>query len=272
MKVALVQMHPKLGDKRANLEFMKERISQTDADLVVFPELSLTGYLIRDEVKRLAEPIDGESVSVVKMMAEEHGRHVIFGMAERGADPRGLMYNAAVLVHPDGNVDSFRKFHVVNFGPFEEYTYFAPGDKAGVFDTKLGRIGVQICYDIFFPELAKLYAMRGADVIVNISASPSATRPFFENIMLSRAIENTVFFLYTNLVGTELNMVFWGGATAVGPRGDILAKGPLFEERVVEAELDMRSLDIARENRPTIRDTRPELFEAIHELVEERRP
>jgi predicted amidohydrolase len=190
-------------------------------------------------------------------------------MPEKAKEAEGLFYNSSVLVYPNEEVGCYRKLHLANFGPFEEHLYFGRGNKLPVFETKIGRIGMLICFDCFFPELSKIYALKGADILVCISASPSTTRIFFEKVIVSRAIENTVFFTYTNLVGTELNMVYWGGNTVIGPRGDVKAKGEYFKEDTVTCDINLNELTTAREFRPTIRDTRIELFAELQRLLEE---
>ncbi|TLZ72212.1 MAG: carbon-nitrogen hydrolase family protein, partial [Methanobacteriota archaeon] len=153
--------------------------------------------------------------------------------------------------------------HPANFGAFEEGLYFGRGSDLVLADTKLGRLGLLICYDAFFPELAKAYALQGADALVVISAAPATSKTFFDRILPARAIEDTIFVLYTNLVGTELNMVFQGGTQAIGPRGEDLGRAKDFEEDVVIADIDLRHLRVAREFRPTVRDTRREFWEPI---------
>jgi len=219
--------------------------------------------VIRDELFNLAETLEGPSVQAVAGMAKETGKHIIFGMAERSQELRGQLYNSAVLAYPDGSVDVYRKLHTITFGPFEEAMYFVPGNRLGLFRLPGLNLGVMICYDVFFPELSKLYAMRGVDAIVNISASPSVTKKFFELVIPARAVEDTVFYLYTNLVGTENNMVFWGGAQAYGPRGGLLGKGPYFEDAAVTVEIDPGELDVARRFRTTLRDTRTDVLEEL---------
>jgi predicted amidohydrolase len=130
-------------------------------------------------------------------------------------------------------------------------------------ETKLGRIGLLICYDAFFPELAKAYALQGADLLAIISASPATSKPFFDRILPARAIENALPVLYANLVGAELNIVFQGGTQAIGPRGEDLGKAADFVESVVLAEVDLRDLKIARTFRPTLRDTRKDMWEPV---------
>ena len=198
-----------------------------------------------------------------------HSLYIIFGMAERSSESAGLFYNSSVLVYPDERVERYRKMQLANFGPFEEHLYFGYGTDLPVFETEFGKLGMLICFDCFFPELSKIYALKGADMLICISASPSTTRIFFEKIIVARAIENTLFFTYTNLVGTELNMVYWGGNTVVGPRGNVKAKGELFKEGDISCELDLRDLIAAREFRPTIRDTRMELFFEMQKLLQD---
>jgi len=268
LKLALAQLSPVLNDKEKNLDMIAKTVEDTDADLVVFAELFLTGYMCRDNLTKLAEPLDGKSVKRVAEIAKEHDTHIVFGMPEKGKDVSGLIFNSSVLVYPDERVERYRKLHLANFGPFEEHLYFSRGNELPVFETRFGKIGMLICFDCFFPELPKIYALKGADILVHISASPSATRVFFEQVTVTRAIENTIFFTFTNLVGTELNMVFWGGNAVVGPRGDIKAKGEHFKEDVVECEINLKDLDIAREYRPTIRETRLELFAELKKLLE----
>lgn len=268
MKVSLPQRFHKLYDTATNLKTIQAEINSTKSDLIIFPELFLSGYLCRDKLFDVAESLDSKLVKSVVKSAKKKGCHVIFGMPERDEKVKGHIYNTAVLVAPDGKVNHYRKMHLVNFGPFEDKRYFTEGGSIQVFDTDLGKIGLIICYDIFFPELTKAYALQGAEIVVCISASPSVTRAFFEKMMVARAIENTTFVLYSNLIGTEKNLVYWGGNTVVGPRGEIRAKGKYFKEDKVECEIDLTELEVARQFRPTLRDTRVEIFDTIKEIYE----
>ncbi len=262
MKAVLAQLAPALGDKEKNLRKLATAVEGSEADLVLAGELFLTGYMARDAFVRLAEPLDGPAVKAVRSIAEDHGAHIVFGMAEREAGTRKL-FNSSVLVAPDGRVFAYRKIYPANFGPFEEGLYFGRGDALTLADTKLGKIGLLICYDTFFPELAKAYALRGADLLAIISASPATSKPFFDRILPARAIENALPVLYANLVGTELNVVFQGGTQAIGPRGEDLGKAKDFAEDRVTAEIDLRDVRTARTFRPTLRDTRKEMWEAV---------
>ena len=199
-------------------------------------------------------------------LAADHGAHLVFGMPEREAGTRRI-FNSSVLVTPDGRVASYRKIYPANFGPFEEGLYFGRGDGLTLVDTKLGKIGLLICYDSFFPELAKAYAQQGADLLAIISASPAPSKPIFDRFLPARAIENALHVLYANLVGTELNIVFQGGTQAIGPRGEDLGKAADFKEDLVLADVDLRDTKTARAFRPTLRDTRKAMWEAIAPAV-----
>jgi predicted amidohydrolase len=251
-----------VGDKPANLKKLGKAVAKAETDLFLAGELFLSGYMARDAFPRLAEPLDGPSVKAALDLAREHGTHLVFGMPEREPGTKRL-FNASVLVTPDGRVAAYRKIYPANFGPFEEGLYFGRGGELVLVDTKLGKIGLLICYDTFFPELAKAYALAGADVLAIISASPATSKPFFDRILPARAIENALFVLYANLVGTELSIVFQGGTQAIGPRGEDLGRATDFEEGTVTARVDPRDVRTARTFRPTLRDTRKEFWEGI---------
>lgn len=270
MKAALAQLDPAIGDKGKNLKKLETAVASAHADLLLAGELFLSGYMARDAFAQLAEPLDGPSVKAVQAIAAEHATHVVFGMPEREADTRRL-FNTSVLVAPDGKIASYRKVFPANFGPFEEGLYFGRGDGLTLVDTKLGRIGLLICYDSFFPELAKAYAIEGADLLAIISAAPATSKSFFDKILPARAIENALPVLYANLVGTELNVVFQGGSQAIGPRGESLAKAEDFAESTIAADVDVRDITTARAFRPTLRDTRKEFWEPIAPTIPVRR-
>ncbi len=261
-KVSVRQLEPALQDKTKNLKKLEKAAAKSEADLLMAGEMYLTGYMVRDAFARLAEPMDGPSVKTALRIAKEYGTHLVFGMPERELGSKRL-YNTSVLVTPDGRVASYRKIYPANFGPFEEGLYFGRGDGLTLVDTELGKIGLLICYDSFFPELSKAYALRGADLLAIISAAPATSKPFFDKVLPARAIENAMYVLYANLVGTELNMVFQGGSQAIGPRGEELGRAEDFREDSVETTIDVRDVKTARTFRPTLRDTRQAFWETV---------
>ncbi len=268
-KLSIVQMKPKLGDKAHNLDIVKRAIQSTDAKVLIFPEMFLTGYTLRDRYQDMAEDLRGQSVKRIVELSKENERWIIIGMPERDMDKTGIIYNSALLVSPDNEPETYRKMILANFGPFEEDLYFARGDKLQIFETPVGKMGITVCFDIFFPEIAKLYALAGVDIVVCISASPSDTREYFEKILVARAIENTTFVAYANLIGTEKNLTFWGGNQLIGPRGNVKAGGKAFVEGVVNAEVDLTELEVARQFRPTLRETRFEILESLADFADD---
>jgi predicted amidohydrolase len=269
MRIALGQHESVRGDVEANLARMERTITGSRADLVVFPELFLTGYGARDEHKRLAEDLEGPSVGRVKDMAKASGATVVFGMPERDTVKSGMVYNTAVLVLPDGQVFSYRKWSPANFGPFEEKIFFAEGQQLPVFDTPVGRIGMFICYDTFFPEIHKALALQGAELLVGISAGPFTSKAFFEAVLPARAIENGSVVVFCNLVGTQLQFPFYGGSQIIGPRGELVAKGPYFQDAIIVGEVNLKDVELTRLYRPTLKDSRKEAFDFIEDLFEE---
>jgi predicted amidohydrolase len=257
MKVCLASVSPKVGNKKRNIRKMEKVVSGHDADLFVFGEMSVTGYVCRDAVFSLAEPVDGESVGALRDAARDSGSAVVFGMPVKVRE--GMVHNAAVLAQPE-NVGMYFKSFLPNFGPFEEKRYFTEGADLPVFQTPSGTVGLCICYDLFFPELVKGLVLNGADLVVCISASPATTRVYFEQVLPTRAIENTAYIAYANLVGEQQGLTFWGGCQCYAPKGDLLARAEYFKEDVIVCDLDFDLLQEARIGRPTLRDTRAELF------------
>ncbi len=259
------------GDKKSNLKNMEERTenaSREGADLIIFPELSLTGYYLRDEIYNLAEEVPGPSTKVVEKVAKKFRVHIIFGMPELSRKTHATIYNTAVFIGPNGIIGKYRKMHLPMHSVFEEKRYFRPGYEAGVFETDIGKIGLIICYDIFFPEASRLIRLKGAKLIVCISASPTTRRTFFETLTAARAIENVSFMAYVNLVGMEDGLQFWGGSRLLGPNGMIIAKAKYDEEDLVIGNIDYSDIRAVEASLPTLKDLRPELFEKLKEEAE----
>jgi len=269
VNVALAQISCKVGDKKHNLNVVKKNIRQAkdrDANLVVFPELALTGYMCRDLVYELAEPVpEGPSIRLLEEVAKKEDIHVIFGMLERSEKAHAALYNTAVLLGPSGFIGKYRKIHLPTHSAFEEKRYFRPGYQAPVFETDIGRLGFIICYDVFFPEITRLLRLKGSQLIVCISASPAVRREFFETLTVARAIENTAYLAYVNLVGVEDGLQFWGGSRIVAPNGKIVSHAKYDEEDLVIGKIDYADLERTETFVPTLRDLRPELFDLLKE-------
>ena len=271
IKLALAQISSKRENKEGNfrkIEAITLKAKEQGADLAIFPELSLSGYVVRDQFYELAETIPGPTVDKVEKLAKKTGMHIIFGMPELSEKTQATVFNTAVLVGPKGLIGKYRKMYLPTHSVFEEKRYFRPGYQAAAFQTDLGNIGLCICYDIFFPEVIRLTRLKGAQLIVCISASPAVRRSYFETLTCARAIENTAYLAYVNLVGVQDGLQFWGGSRLVSPSGDILAKAKYDEEDFVICEVDYGDLRTAETFIPTLRDLRPELFDKLKEYSE----
>lgn len=281
VNVALAQITPVTGDKAANLAtFIRylDEAARQGAQLVVFPELALTGYGCGDRFFDVAEPVPGPATERLVAEARRRGLHLIWGMPERGL--AGVLYNSAVLVGPAGHIGTWRKHtlpgHATDLagpGAFPDRRFFRLGSRSPVFDTPLGRIGILVCYDVFFPELARLLVLKGADLVVAISGSPAFERPIFEPLVKARAMENVTWLAYCNLAGREGGIAYWGGSRIVAPGnpetkvpGDpIVCQAPYDEEGLVCAEVDYDLTHRVRPLFPVLRDLRAEMY---HQLAE----
>jgi len=282
--VGLAQIQPTTLDKSAYLKKFDdfiERAAAMGAQLVVFPELALTGYACGDAFFDMAENIPGPSTNHICETARKLGLHAIWGMPERGLP--GVLYNSAVLVGPEGHIGTWRKHtlpgHATDHGgagAFPDRRFFRGGKRSPVFDTAIGRIGMMVCYDIFFPEIARLLTLKGAHLLVGISGSPVFERPIFEPLVLARAMENTIPFAYCNLAGAEGEINYWGGSRLIGP-GDLATKVPgspiicqaaYDVEDLVCGEVDYEQTHRFRPVFPVLRDLRAEMYTQLEAAVE----
>jgi predicted amidohydrolase len=271
IKLALAQISSKRESKSENLRKIEKltlKAKEHGADLIIFPEMSLTGYVVLDQVYELAETIPGPSTGKVEALAKRTGMHIIFGMPELSEKTQATVFNTAVFVGPRGLIGKYRKMYLPTHSVFEEKRYFRPGYEVTAFQTDIGNIGLSICYDIFFPEVYRLTRLKGAQLMVCISASPAVRRSYFEILTSARALENTAFLAYVNLAGVEDGLQFWGGSRLVCPTGDVVAKAKYDEEDFTVCDVDFSELRTAETFIPTLRDLRPELFDKLKECAE----
>jgi len=271
VNIALSQISCKVGDKKHNTSKMKEQIKQAKekgADLIIFPELALTGYTLKDTVYELAEPIPGPSTNLLAEVAKKESIHIVFGMVEQSEKASAVLYNTGVLLSPKGIVGKYQKMYLPTHSVFEEKRYFRPGYNLPIFETDIGKLGLIICYDVFFPETVRLLRLKGAQLIICISASPAVRRKFFETLTVARAIENTIFLAYVNLVGIEDGLQFWGGSRLISPNGSIISQAKYDDEDLVTEKISYVDLKRTEIFVPTLRDLRPELFDSLKEQLE----
>jgi predicted amidohydrolase len=270
--IALGQMSCRVGDKKHNIDIMKKKTVQAKklrANIIAFPELSLTGYVVRDRAYELAEQVpEGSSVQELVSIAEKEDVHIVFGMIEKSAKSSAVLHNTAVLVGPEGYLGKYQKMHLPTHSVFEEKRYFRPGYHAPVFKTESGNIGMIICYDIYFSEVTRLLSLKGANIIICISASPSVRRGFFETLTAARAIENGVFLAFSNLAGIEDGLQFWGGSRIVAPSGSVIIQARYDVDDLIFATINYSDIDRIQTWIPTLRDLRPEILASLKEEAE----
>ena len=238
VKIAGVQMEPKILDKAGNLRKCLELIELTakeGARLIVFPECALTGYCFEnpEEALPLAELIPGHSTKKLMATCRKLNVYVVVGLLEKEGDK---CYNTAVLLSPEGLVGKHRKLHLPYLGVDR---FLEAGDlPLTTYDTDVGRIGIGICYDMMFPEQSRVLALQGADILVFPANWPETVRVYPNYIIPTRAIENHVFCVAVNRVGKERETEFPGLSKIVDLFGQSLAEGKENEEDIIYAEIN----------------------------------
>jgi len=236
LKVGFFQFSPDLGRKDENLERTIDAIRGAEADLLVLPELFNTGYLFenKEELKRSAEFIpDGPTFQRMADVAAQEGLNLVFGMAEREEES---CYNSSVLITPGGDFWVYRKLHLFD----REKLWFTPGNRElEVIDLGQARIGMMICFDWIYPEVTRILALKGAEIICHPS---NLVLGHCQQAMTTRCLENGVFAITANRTGTEeregVKLSFTGNSQVVDPKGRILKTGGPSEEGVWTVDVD----------------------------------
>ncbi len=237
MKIGFVQFDPAFGEVEKNLSRAASLIEGVEADLLVLPELFSTGYLFtsKQEAIDLSEEVpDGRTVKALTAVAKEKGVHIVAGLAEWDD---GRIHNSAVLVSARGHVGTYRKIHLF----FEEKLWFDPGDREPeVFDIGSCRVGMMVCFDWFFPETARVLALKGADIICH---SANLVLPYCQDAMITRCLENRVFAVTCNRTGLERRggktLAYTGRSQIVDPRGQVLYRAERETDEVHVADVDV---------------------------------
>jgi predicted amidohydrolase len=271
-RVTLVQSNPRLGDLHANLEAHLERIDALRAasDLVVFPELSLTGYFLKDQVLELG--LARGSDELARLAAASKEVSLFVGFVEK--TPEGRFYNAAGFFE-DGELKAVhRKVHLVTYGLFDEARDFAAGEEFRVIESRLGRFGPLICEDAWHAPSAYQHFLNHADALVVLSASPArgvevpphgaepglASQRTWDTLLAAQALLYRTYLVYASRVGWEDGIGFCGGSAVFGPEGDKLAALPALEPGELTARLTSADLHRARYATPLRRDEKPAIL------------
>ena len=292
VKVSLVQFAPEWLETTKNSERMRDyaiREAEDGADLIVFPETSTAGHItpmlpgepidfpgVTDPSQffrkyvEASEPVPGPTTDALSRVAQKCGVYIIFGMSQLHPTIPATLYNAAVLIGPQGPIGVHYKMHLV----MNEKHYFYPGRMVDVYHTELGNIGMMVCYDAYFPELARSQALKGAEILCSVFNGPrvpgvNSDGRWFRRLACVRARENTVYFLACLRAGKQGGYTYIGHSAIASPMGRSLAFAETDKETVVRAELTREELVEARGVCTVFRDRRPELYGPICESLDE---
>ena len=262
MKVAAAQIFCALGDFDANVRKIRDFCGfakKSGAELIVFPEMTDTGYsmpVIQKHAKKWKEGVATE----LQKIAKENSIAIVAGISDREGES---IFNAQVLVNARGEVlGKYRKTHLVTAAPLDERVCFSPGSEFVACKIDNYQVGLSICYDLRFPEMARtLVVNHGADVIVNSSAWPVVRAEHLKILAVARAVENQSYFIIANRVGTDDGVTFCGGSLIVDPSGKVIVAASPDREELIAAEI---SADVIAQVRNLVRvfdHRRPELYQ-----------
>ena len=270
VNIGMAQIYPKLGDVPANLEKHLAYIEQAvDAgvDLVVFPELSLTGYQVQDLVPEVAIRAEEDDPVFGALLKASSRIDIAFGFVQR--DVRNRFFIAAAYLSNGECVHIHHKVYLPTYAMFDEARYFDQGEGVQAFDTRFGRIGMLICEDFWHMSPPYLLWLDGADTLLLMSSSPSRGLDSSDRLMSSRWVELvnqaygsmfTNYVVHCNRVGYEDGKNFWGGSSVVDPNGDFMTHGQYFDEALITQAIDLNQVHRTRSRLPLLRDERPHLI------------
>jgi predicted amidohydrolase len=282
VRIALAQLAPALGALDSNLERHRAVVREAregGANLIVFPELGLTGYLLQDLAAEVAMRLDDPRLGA--LVGETRGISAVISFVEESADHR--LFIAAALVE-DGSIRHVhRKLFLPTYGLFDERRFFAAGDLLRSVQSDLGAgIGLAVCEDFWHMAVPQLLALDGAQILINVSSSPGrdlastnevglGTATSWRTMMRTYAQLTTSFVVFCNRVGVDESITFWGGSEVIAPTGEALLSAPLYDEGVFTVDVSLGDVRRERIALPLLRDERPELHvRELQRIVEER--
>ena len=267
IKVAAIQMECITNDKAANVSKalkLIEKAAKEGSQLILLPEFFTTGYYSfrehNQELFQESETIPGPTSHAIGELAKKYGLYIVTPIFEKVG--LGRYYNTAPLIGPDGEVlGKYSKTHI----PAREKYYFRPGSEFPVFKTKIGNIGIIICYDRKFPETFRIVTLNGAEIILvpsSLFPRPKATvSEDWEYIARTRALENGVFAVFVNEAGEEQGMEYFGHSLIINPKGDVLARAG-FDECIITATINLEEVELLKKRR-YLQDRRPEIYSKL---------
>lgn len=251
LRLALAQINPTVGDLAGNTEKIISYIRRAEtysADIIAFPELAVTGYPPEDLLLK-PQFIKDNLEALQKITEEVGGLTAIVGFV----DIKNDIYNAAAIIHNKTVIDVYHKIYLPNYGVFDELRYFQAGNRYPIYEVGGVTLGVNICEDIWYPEgPAHVQALLGAEVIVNINASPynAGKAAFRETMLVARASDNAAIIAYLNTVGGQDELVFDGRSVVMSEKGELLCRGKAFEEELLITDLDIDAVFMQRLHDP----------------------
>ncbi len=271
IKIGLAQIYPKLGDVAHNLGVHLEYAAQArerGVDLLVFPELSMTGYQVQDLVPEVALRTDGADpfFGQLQTASADLDLDIVVGFVHE--DIRNRFYIADAYLSSGELVHLHHKLYLPTYAMFDESRYFAQGNSVRAFDTRFGRVGMLICEDFWHVSPPYLLWLDGADILILNSSSPSRGLNESDRMLGTRWVEHvnqaygsmfTSYILHCNRVGYEDGKNFWGGSSVVDPDGEFMTHGLYFDEALITQEIDLNQLHRTRARLPLLRDERPGL-------------
>lgn len=270
LTLALAQINTRLGDVQANLEKHLQMIQEAHAlgaDLLVFPELSLTGYVLQDLTSTVAHHPASEDPIFRHLLEASQKIDLVVGFVDE--DRRHRFFISSAYLSQGEVLHIHHKVYLPTYGLFDEGRFFAWGDAVRAFDTRFGRVGILICEDFWHASPPYLLWLDRADLFLFSSASPGRglnteaqleSARWVEHINQAYASLFTIFVAHANRVGYEDGLNFWGGSTVFDPNGDLVAKGPYHAEALTLAEIDLNQLHRTRARLPLLRDERSALL------------
>ena len=282
LSIALAQINTVLGNVQCNLEKHLSYIAQAQsngADLLIFPELSLTGYVLQDLVPTVACHPRSDDPIFRPLIEASQKLDLMVGFVEE--DIRNRFFISAAYLSRGEVVHVHHKIYLPTYGMFDESRFFAWGDSVSAFDTRFGRAGMLICEDFWHASPPYLLWLDGADLFLFQSASPGRgliDAPMLESarwvnhILRAYSSVFTSFVVHTNRVGYEDGLNFWGGATVFDPNGELIKEGPFHEEALIQSEIDLNQLHRTRARLPLLRDERTALVQREMNRILDREP
>ena len=253
------------------LGLMEEiKINQKENSLIVFPESTNIGYMQEfdhtffDDYVKKSEDLSGHFISSIRNKAESLNLHVVIGMSRlKNNKSKKELFNSAVLIDDKGNIGGvYDKIHLFK----EEKKIYKPGSEIEVYDTQIGKIGLAICYDMSFPEISRILAIKGAEIVCNIFNGRN-DKPYkssrIEYLARTRAYENNAFIILANRVGIEGKTSFAGHSIITAPNGEIISRSSSTKEEVIYCTLSKKALIEERNENFILKDRRPDLYEYI---------